>query len=235
MTCDADRVFPRRKTLSLDEVEEEFTMVHKEIEKDWIQTLSDCFERKLRLFEDTKLTQYVCLGLGSLSNYYPYDPWPKNPLHLLIFLTILVELLRKKHNIQDIYFQDPRFTAVDISFLRSQEYHVLDDPRAFEIIDSSTLVFAPGLHRNLYAQAFAKYRPALLIGNNLEAILRFMDASGVTITQKLADFIKETFVKPIPFLKGELEKGKFAFSYMEIRWLANSQGLSEIQGLQSCQ
>ena len=140
MTCDANRVFPRRKTLSLDEVEEDFTMVHKEIEKDWIQTLGDCFERKFRMFEDTKFTQCVCLGLGSLSNHHPYDPWPKNPLHLPIFLMILVGLLRKKHNIQDIYFQDPRFTAVDISFLRSQEYHVLDDARAFDIIDSSTLI-----------------------------------------------------------------------------------------------
>lgn len=81
---------------------------------------------------------------------------------------ILAELLRKKHSIQDVYFQDPRFSTVDISFLRSIKYHVLNDPLALEIIDL-TSVFAPGLHGKLCAQAFTRYCLAPWIGNNLEA------------------------------------------------------------------
>lgn len=88
------------------------------------------------------------------------------PLHQLAVLTVLMPVLRTKHDIPNVYFQDPNFQPVAIQFLESLGYTVLDDPEAFDMMSPSTFLFAPYCPEDVNYRALESSFPALYIGND---------------------------------------------------------------------
>ena len=118
-----------------------------------------------------KITQCICLGLGNFgARHNKKQGWEEfaGPLHQLAVLTVLLQVLRTKHDIPSfsVYIQDPDFQPVEIDFLESLGYTVLDDPDAIDMMSSSTFLFAPGCPFDVTARALKTALPALYIGND---------------------------------------------------------------------
>ena len=118
----------------------------------------------------TKLTQCISLGLGSFEEVAAERGVPQltdsnTSLHQLAVLTVMLRILHDRHDIQEVYFQDPAFTQLEKTFLQSLGYTVLEHPAAIERISASTFLFAPFLVYPVAAKALAVAFPALYIGN----------------------------------------------------------------------
>ncbi|KAL8806353.1 MAG: hypothetical protein Q9182_001383 [Xanthomendoza sp. 2 TL-2023] len=79
----------------------------------------------------------------------------------------------------DLLIQDPIFNPLDHEFLASLGYTILTHPSAFTQITSSTLLFAPHLEIDIYAQALSgAAQPALCIGTDLTECLDRLSTAG---------------------------------------------------------
>ena len=162
------RVSPQKEvdsTQALDKVTFDFNTKHQPhwLQSQCCQKLTKLLREKISFPADVRMTKCVCLGLGSLNARYQSSNY-----QLAALITIL-EVLAENHNFKDVIFQDPAFTPIDIQFLESLKYTVVDDPAAFSLIDDATFVFAPHLECEFIAKALENARPALCITNDLDA------------------------------------------------------------------
>lgn len=156
-----------REFLALPEISAAFEQCMQHLQEWHCQThLSRLFDHE----HNFKLTHCICLGLGNFST--PHDEDERylgdftGPLHQLAVLTILLRVLREKHDIRTVYFQDPTFQPAEIQFLESLGYTVLDDPDAFDVMSASTFLFAPYCPYDVTARALRSALPALFVGND---------------------------------------------------------------------
>lgn len=63
--------------------------------------------------------------------------------------------------------QDPAFSPLDKEFLQSLDFEVLESPNGFDLINTSSLVYAIHCYPTVYDQVGKKGPPAVLIGNDL--------------------------------------------------------------------
>lgn len=136
----------------------------------------------------------VCLGLGSFDpEDGSFDATRRSHVQLDVFLAI-VNLLRmsmprgplcapavplspcpfandpllsaesESKEPPKCVFQEPRFTATDKKFLEDMGHTVVDSPGAFDLVDSSAMVFGVHLYRDIWASALEKCLPAMFIG-----------------------------------------------------------------------
>lgn len=137
----------------------------------------------------TTITRCVCIGVGA---FQPQRSWPEispeeiqdlvhSALDQMAFLTVLLPLLRKHHDIQEVYFQDPTYNDAEISFLQDKlGYTVLETPQAFDKITTETFVFAPYVPEHIVAEALERAHPALYIGNNIDERVEKLRTRGPT-------------------------------------------------------
>lgn len=148
--------------------------------------LDQLFRGTLSLFEDNTITQAVCLGLGNFTAHMhwtggPEDAWYREraaSIHQLVFFTRLSELLSEKHQFSEIFFQDPQFTTVEMAFLQSRGYIVVQDPEAYAKLSSTTLIFAPRFDKDRIAGCFGIAQPAVFIGLDIKEIIEFVERQG---------------------------------------------------------
>ncbi|KAI4175922.1 MAG: hypothetical protein LQ348_006083 [Seirophora lacunosa] len=119
----------------------------------------------------------LVLGLGSLSNGRRSSWWE------LVFLETLLQNLfppsphqretpeQGKPQGPALYAQDPVFNDLDNAFLEHLGYTVVSDPRAFDLITASTMLFAPHLEVEVYARSLGKAKPRLCVGTAMEECL----------------------------------------------------------------
>ena len=137
------------------------------------------------------LTHCVCIGIGafqhgrSWSTNFPSDiepelaSWINSALEQMAFLVTLLQLLRKRHAIQEVYIQDPDYNEVEVSFLQDHlGFTVLETPNAFDKVTASTFLFAPRVHMAVTAEALERAHPALYIGNDIEVDMRYLREEG---------------------------------------------------------
>ena len=124
------------------------------------KTFADLYEKVLVSYKHLRLTNCVCLGLGSISE------GRDSSRHELAALVSMLNLLGKRHTIKDVVFQDPVFNDVDKAFLTKLGYSVVSTPLGFESIDENTFCFAPHLENEVFAEALKGAYPALCIGNS---------------------------------------------------------------------
>ena len=74
----------------------------------------------------------------------------------------------KTHHIQEIIFQDPIFTPLDQTILKSLGYTVVETPHAFSRLNDTTFLFAPHLECLHYATALEVATPALSVGSDAQ-------------------------------------------------------------------
>ena len=158
---------PEAQSLALENISKRFQQHLNVIDR---PTYHQALQKIFDVDHGTKLTQCICLGLGSFEEVAAEGgvsqlSGSNTSLHQLAVLTLLLRILHDRYNIQEVYFQDPAFTPNEKAFLQSLGYTVLEDPAAIERISASTFLFAPFLAYPVAAKALAVAFPALYIGN----------------------------------------------------------------------
>lgn len=163
-----------------------------------------------------KITQCVCLGLGNFTRPFKYLKsgdhaaclGPRNDSLLqLAALSIILEVLAKKHPVENVYFQDPKFTDFEVQFLRGLGYRVIEDPQAFSLVDSTTFLFAPVVCYDVWLKALEHASPALYIGNCVDLTMTKIAEDGLDYSaeeieaalETLYRFKKESVAWEVPF------------------------------------
>ena len=107
--------------------------------------------------------------------------------------------------------------------MRGLGYSVVDDPEAFSLVGSTTLLFAPVNRYDVWVEALERESPAFFIGNGVDGTIAnftgpqyhadygFEDREAMLETFRR--FKKETIVRYIPFCK------KYWMGYGEARVL----------------
>ena len=158
---------PEAQSLALEKISTSFQQ-HKDVVDQ--PTYHQALQKLFHVDHGTKLTQCICLGLGSFEEVVAEEGVPQlhdsnTALHQLAVLTVMLRLLHDRHGIQEVIFQDPAFTPIEKAFLQSLGYTVLENPAAIERISAGTFLFAPFLGYPIAARALAVAFPALYIGN----------------------------------------------------------------------
>ena len=159
-----------RALLSFEEISAAFEKCAQHLQR------VECREELTRLLEqehNVNITQCICLALGNFGKRPGEDidfGEFTGPLHQLAVLTVLLQVLGTKHDIQNVYFQDPQFQPVEIQFLESLGYTVLDDPEAFDMMSASTFLFAPYCPDYVMCMALEPSSPALYVGNDPQQV-----------------------------------------------------------------
>ena len=124
-----------------------------------------------QLLEEFKIHQAVVVGLGNLDPKAYRDPW-RASWQLGVFLLLVRELksFQDDYNLQ-IFAQDPAFTPLDVDLLKEYDIEVLETPRAAEVIDQHTLVFAPFIDAAVLLPSILKNKnPAIYVGTDIREI-----------------------------------------------------------------
>ncbi len=139
------------------------------------QLLADVFEQDLSLFPNSTITKCVCLGLGNIAKHMTV-PGTEHVASIkqLVVLQKLLILLRRKHSIAEVFFQDPKVTDVEAAFLKSLGYIIVEDPQAYNQVDENTLVFAPRFPNDLIVKCLGRAYPALYIGLDLDGAIEYV-------------------------------------------------------------
>ena len=150
---------------------------------------SECWQKVVKILQDNvlsnsriRLTNCVCLGLGSLS------AGKESSKYEVAALVIILRLLGEAHAIEKVIFQDPAFNDVDEAFLTGLGYHTVSTPAGFESINQHTFCFAPHLEHDVFAMALRPAHPALCIGNSDILADRPLQSSAVDSKETLKVF-----------------------------------------------
>lgn len=119
------------------------------------------------LASDIEITNCVCLGLGSFAG----GTFPETSFFELAALDTVLELLRQKHDINQVYMQEPVYNTLDEDFLRSLGYQIVPSPEGFEKVNKTSFLFAPHLEWPIYLTALQNALPSLCIGNSMQGYL----------------------------------------------------------------
>ena len=129
------------------------------------------------------ISRIVCIGLGTIAEPSGEADQENSRMQLACLLdiaNIIREQLSSKFgtgagsNTLQICAQEPKFSDLDKDLLRSQNIAVVDDPDIWQLVDDSTLVFAPffpiyALPREFYSRHFRRGKGApAIISNPLE-------------------------------------------------------------------
>ena len=83
----------------------------------------------------------------------------------LLAYTLVIEM---KHPVSEVYFQEPRFTALDREFLTSRGHTILTTPESNEFINEETFLFTPYAPRHIVAVTLQKVHPAIFFGQRID-------------------------------------------------------------------
>ena len=95
-----------------------------------IITLLRQLNEQLTSHPNVEVSHALCLGLGSPSANITRD---QSSMKQLILFEFVLEVLKSRHRIAEpvhVYFQEPRFTELDILFLTSLHHEVIPWPRS---------------------------------------------------------------------------------------------------------
>ena len=90
----------------------------------------------------------------------------------------LIGFIGEHHSIEHVYFQEPRFNALDSEFLESRGYTIIHTPEFEDLITPETFLFAPSADLHIVLAAFQVTFPALFQGVPLTAHSCFCAAPG---------------------------------------------------------
>ena len=176
-----------------------------------LQTLRIIFQNA-SLASNIRINNCVCLGLGTFTG----GKFPETSFFELAALVSFLEILSEKHEIKQVFVQDPIFNSLDETFLRSLGYTIVSTPEGFTKIDESTFLFAPHLEWPIYYTALQNVSPSLCIGNNMQEYLGspFEKASAEAI-DVFRDFVEKCSSSPMP----DFERSSWCES-TSIYWLS---------------
>lgn len=176
------------------------SLLHSHSQHTAVWRASTCFTASVSLLRlslaglsSFRITRCVCLGLGSFSDARTQ----RTALFQLAAILSFVELLdrlsaRRPRSLppvwrltrsadpkMDVYAQDPAFNTLDCALLAEQNVKAVQHPRAFELIDERTMLFAPHCERAFFFPGIddgierggAGMRAALSVCNSFEDVV----------------------------------------------------------------
>lgn len=160
---------PSTPTITLEQMKQD----HDRYAKWWKSSPShDRLQELLSKRTDTvgKVTNAVCFGVGTFDP--PGGSWDQKRrahVQLTAFLAI-VEHLEGKEPERNItcFFQEPIFNSVDKAFIESLGHEVVESPKGFQLVHSSSLAFGVHLYRDVYSEVIAAHIPALFVGTGYD-------------------------------------------------------------------
>ena len=163
--------------LSLEQISRDFNSYKTHWEESaTLQNLSQTFEQILQDTHHLVISRCICIALGTFARPLKHpvskSNYPNDALWQLVALIKILEILRRRHPVEEVYIQDPKFNEIETSFLRDLGFTVLEDPEAKGKMTSSTFLFAPHCEHGVLAMHLVAAFPALYMGNDLELILR---------------------------------------------------------------
>lgn len=171
---------------------EKHTRIWKE--SSCFQTLRAIFSNSI-LASNIRIKNCVCLGLGSFTG----GRFPETSFFELAALVSILDILGEKHEIEQVYVQDPVFNPLDESFLRSLGYTIVSTPEGFANIDETTFLFAPHLEWPVYFTALQQASPSLCIGNNMQEYLGSpFERTSVEARDVFREFVDKYSSRPMP-------------------------------------
>ncbi|EEH42533.2 uncharacterized protein PADG_07353 [Paracoccidioides brasiliensis Pb18] len=180
--------------LSLKTLKKQFEW-HKKVweeSQSW-KTLREVLGTALSTGALRTIDKCVCVGLGSPSGFLR-GGWVDRRAVSLYQLAALVTILEyfawedtPSNAIKDCYAQDPVFNMLDKQLLESVGVHVVEDPKAFALINEGTFLYSPGAERS-HLLVMLSSNPALFFGGPLdgENLVRLPD----TREDVLSGFLK---------------------------------------------
>ncbi|KAI9731857.1 MAG: hypothetical protein M1818_007722 [Claussenomyces sp. TS43310] len=118
--------------------------------------------------ERRKITNVVCLGLGSLQDWRLQS---RRTSHTqLSALRTMMQVLEIE-SVRRVA-QEPHFTDLDKKFMNSLGYDVLEHPEGFSQINGESLVYAVHCYPPLYQQISRQPKCVLFVGNDLVEYLQ---------------------------------------------------------------
>ena len=155
-----------------------FTLSFKQTDADWIQTgnaqkIIDTFEDQLELLPYLELTRVIVLGQPS-------------PIEFA-FLKHLVDLLKKEHQIEDVFIQSNQEPNITTQHIESHGFAIMYDrddipgvrPTIWSKITTSSVVIAPSVPRQVLHQAFKYSSFGMLICTDINLIVEDLCALNI--------------------------------------------------------
>ncbi|KAI8931430.1 hypothetical protein NX059_011758 [Plenodomus lindquistii] len=136
----------------------------KKRQERWMDT--ECARHLQGLLEKRKwkVKEAVCIGIGSFSRDWEHRH--RSMWQLVLFFDV-VEQLRKQNLEVKLYAQEPAFTAIDVSFLKSLDIEVVESDVESHI-DARAFVYSPFVDWYLLLPTFLQDRdPELYVGNEI--------------------------------------------------------------------
>ncbi|MCJ1372292.1 hypothetical protein MMC20_003515 [Loxospora ochrophaea] len=132
--------------------------------------LQTFFRETIFSVQSLEITSCMCLGLGSLAKGSRYN-WS---MYQLVAFESWITLLKTQHDIKHIYFQDPVFNSLDVEFLQSKGYTVIQNPKSESLLSSTTFLYSAYCEGDVVQASLAAAHPALYIGDDLRANISWM-------------------------------------------------------------
>ena len=145
-----------------------------------------------------QITSCLCLGLGSLSRKRDTHESSARHMSQLIAFETSIEMLKQKHTISQVFFQDPSFNPVDRVFLESRGYTILESPASNTHVNEQTYLFMPFVPFNVALATLRKCFPTLVLGQRFD---EFAQAKSIgrlletyTVLQRFVDLREKVSV-----------------------------------------
>ncbi|MCJ1401394.1 hypothetical protein MMC11_004607 [Xylographa trunciseda] len=134
---------------------------------DYYKKLVELFKGCILEKQSPAINRVLCLGIGSYSDVGLYK---LNPYYQLAMVEVMLELLRCKYPIDDkeVYFQHNVYTKVDLEFLASRKFTVIEVPEGYNKITPTTLIYAPMVHWEVSYRALEMQYPTMWVGSNFD-------------------------------------------------------------------
>ena len=78
-----------------------------------------------------------------------------------------------RYKLEHIYFQEPRFNALDEEFLESRGYEIMHTPESDDRMSETTFLFTPGAQGNVIESSLLSAYPVLYITSRLTRLNAF--------------------------------------------------------------
>ncbi|KAL8651002.1 MAG: hypothetical protein Q9226_004905 [Calogaya cf. arnoldii] len=174
---------PEPPGLTLERIEKRYNEVKEELNQEGTTNqLQNAFMSLLATSVVGNINKCVCTSLGSFTaeKFAEEDGQPNRPMYQLAAFEILKGCLEKhpkeKKKINAVRIQEPEMNSLDIAFVRSLGYEVIEDNRALEELARDVFLFTPGAEFAHVRDLFHKFDrlPAVYAGVDLVGWLESM-------------------------------------------------------------
>ncbi|KAL8849044.1 MAG: hypothetical protein Q9221_005942 [Calogaya cf. arnoldii] len=142
---------PEPPGLTLEKIEKRYNEVKEELNQHGTTNqLQNAFMSLLATSVVGNINKCVCTSLGSFTaeKFAEEDGQPNRPMYQLAAFEIMKGCLenhpKEKKKINVVRIQEPKMNSLDIAFVRSLGYEVIEDPGAREEMARDVFLFTPG-------------------------------------------------------------------------------------------